>query len=1123
SVNVDLATELATIELDLSSSVSIETIIAAIDDSGFPASLASSPTTAPRGGRYIISVKGMTCQSCVKSVTATVRAQPGVQSVNVDLPTELATVELDPTSSVSIQTIVAAIDDSGFPASIASSSGPTNPPSGSVRSAPFIQTRPKVKVSIDGGKGERPSATITSAGPVLTTQLEVHGMTCGSCVATIEKNLRLVPGIVSCKVALLAERAEVQYKDHALDPEQIAELINDMGFEARVIPTESFGTIDLKIFGMTCSSCSGKIERGVSALSGVQSAAVNLLGQSGRFTYNSGEIGVRDIVEKIESLGFTAFLSDLGSNAQVESLQRTKEIQTWRSMFYRSLALSLPVFMISMIIPLFIPHAFDWEGIPGLSIGNFTMMILTVPVQFGIGRHFYVAAYKALKHKSYTMDVLITLGTTIAFSFSVVSLAYSICHNGHPAHPEVFFETCTTLITFITFGRYLENIAKGKTSSALSKLISLAPTSALLLTVDAATGALNEKKIPSEYVQAGDLLKVVPGERIPADGIVESGSSSVDEALVTGEPLPVSKKVGDPVIGGTVNGSGVLHMRAVRVGNDTTLSQIVKLVNDAQTSKAPIQDIADTISGYFVPTVIALGVATFLAWFAVLYSTDWLPPNFPTDSSKFFVCLNMCISVIVIACPCALGLATPTAVMVGTGVGAQLGILIKGGAPLETAHRVTKFVFDKTGTLTAGKMSVVATRRYFPDPAMSDAALFGIVGAAESNSEHPLGKAIARYGKEMLHVHAFPHTVDTFDAVAGSGIQCTVTPPGEKEVKVLIGNLKFLRTHNATIDPTFADSQSYHESQGHTVILVALDGRLSALVALADTLKPESRATVAALARMGISVAMVTGDQETTARVIAHEIGITEVHAGVSPSGKKQIVERMQKAGNVVAMVGDGVNDSASIAQADIGIAVYGGTDVAVEAANIVLMREELTDVVAAIDLSRTIFRRIRLNFLWATVYNILMIPLAMGVGAPWGVTLPAMVAGMAMSLSSVSVVVSSLLLKFYRRPVIGVDGSVVGNGPVLNDPDEDDDEPLLPSASKGSFGFSPVPNGEARTPHAYSFNRGGPRSAGSPASASSVVDSVFRFVATVGRGRGRDPRSPDGSDLDLLNDVELA
>ncbi|KAH6562764.1 hypothetical protein BASA62_008958 [Batrachochytrium salamandrivorans] len=1026
--------------------ISPDDIIEAIDECGFAASIATIVTT-PSLLLAVIDIKGMTCNSCVQSITAILLDLPGIHSASVDLSKESANVVFNPSQCSDIL-IIAAIEDAGFDASMAHttsytqsslsspkqpqttllSSHPSTTGNGTtpIHSAGFpLLNRPKESsvTTLVGGSMRSPGNFLQSISPTTSYQessdstgksstktatIEIQGMTCASCVSSIERHLKAQPGIVSCKVALSLERAQVEYISSALNERKIADLISDIGFEATPLVCSEIGKVDLSIYGMTCGSCSGKIEREISKIPGIRRVTINLLGQTGRFEFDKSIVGVRDIVDRIEELGFNAIITDVGSQAQIDSLARTREIRRWRKAFWQSLYLAIPVSVTSMILPTLIPSIIDADVVfPGLRLGDLIMMGFTIPIQFGTGQRFYKAAFKALKHNSYTMDVLITLGTTLAFTFSVLAMINTVMRGGTP-RAQVFFETSATLVTFVMLGRYLENLAKAKTG---------------------------KREIPSELIKTGDLLKIVPGERIPADGTVEYGITEVDESLITGEPVPVTKRVRDKVISGTVNGSGVVHIHAERVGSDTTLSQIVKLVSEAQTSKAPIQNIADKIAGVFVPAVIALGVATFIMWMCIIQTTQWIPSSFPADSHWLFVCLSMCISVIVVACPCALGLATPTAVMVGTGIGAKLGILIKGGGPLEMAHRVSKIIFDKTGTLTMGKMSLVAMTT---DPVagarhITEKVLLSMVGAAESNSEHPLGKSIVRYARQRLNLganRAFPEQILDFHAVPGSGLSCCVilSDASHTTHQLHLGSSKFLAQEcRVVISDTHLAVKQQHEAQGRTVIFVAIDGHFAGLFAFEDTIKPESLSVVRALKRMGIQVAMVTGDQELTACAIAKQCGITEIHSGTSPQGKKRIVEEMQADGHVVAMIGDGINDSASIAQADMGIAVFGGTDVAMEAANVVLMRPDLTDVVTAIDLSRTIFRRIWINFMWASVYNLFMIPLAMGVGAPWGLTLPAMVSGLAMSMSSVSVVVSSLLLRNYRRPLIGLDGSVVG------------------------------------------------------------------------------------------------
>jgi P-type Cu+ transporter len=500
---------------------------------------------------------------------------------------------------------------------------------------------------------------------------------------------------------------------------------------------------------------------------------------------------------------------------------------------------------------------------------------------------------------------------------------------------------------------------------------------------------LTEKKIPTEYIQANDLIKIFPGERIPADGVVEFGTSLLDESLLTGEPLPVSKQKGDQIIAGSVNGSGVLHIRAHRVGKETTLSQIVNLVSAAQSSKAPIQASADMIASVFVPSVMFLGLFTFIIWMYVIHMTGWIPSAFPKDSNVTFVCLSMCISVIVVACPCALGLATPTAVMVslvkfkvGTGVGAKLGILIKGGGPLSVAPKLNKIIFDKTGTLTFGKMQLVDV--FFSHSILDEKDVLEMVGLIEASSEHPIGKSITEQIKVQLSIEKYPDTLVDFNALPGSGLTATVVRKGTR-YQFLIGNAEIIDSNEIKFSAVQRELASEAQSKGHTVIVVAMNREVACLIALADQIRPEARRVILALQAMGISPCMVTGDNAKTASVIAAQCDISEVYASISPSGKRAIVLNFQQQGMKVAMVGDGINDSASLAQSDLGIAVAHGTDVAVEAASVVLMRPDLTDIVTAIDLSRKIYSRIWLNFVWASIYNILMIPLAMGVGAPWG------------------------------------------------------------------------------------------------------------------------------------------
>ncbi|KAK3839056.1 MAG: haloacid dehalogenase-like hydrolase-domain-containing protein [Linnemannia gamsii] len=1070
------------------------------DDASFPddnyTSLSTSLTTTTT---ITLPVIGMTCMSCVNAITAVVSAMPGIHSILVSLKQEQATVGFD-ASVISASQVKEAIEDCGFdvPFDLSSSTCATKDAacsnsSGDLTNSNNNKLAPRAG-SLASSKSVTPNTHTSAPSPfttieipssshtVRTAQLSVQGMTCASCVASIERSLKNTPGLVSIKVALLAERATIEYFEDQTSPQAVAELIEEIGFESAPIvmnntrrqrrrggnsgghcqmggaqdededEEDTISTVDLQVFGMTCASCVNAIETELQKQVGIVSVSVSLTLQSAKVEYDDQILGVRDIVERIEDLGFDALLTERSQNAQIESLGRTKEIAEWKRALRVSVAFAFPVFLLSMIFPMFAWGRAFYEApvVLGLVLGDLLALVLTVPVQFGIGRRFIVSAYKSLKHGVATMDVLVSLGTLSAFTFSVFSMLYTALSPDHPK-ATVFFDTSSMLITFVTFGRYLENMAKGKTSVALSKLMRLTPPTCTIYVLDPATGErLSEKQIPSELVQKGDLIKVVPGDKIPTDGVVVSGQSTVDESMVTGEAIPINKTVGSLVIGGTVNGLGTFDMEAVRVGSETALAQIVQLVEDAQTSKAPIQAYADKIAGYFVPSVIFAAILTFVVWMILSHTllADKLPGMFIKEPSKLVACLKLCISVIVVACPCALGLATPTAVMVGTGVGAQHGILIKSGTALEEAQKITKVLFDKTGTLTVGKLTVASWSLTLPTvstttsdgssggsssntaaaatlASLTDKDLFTIVGAAESSSEHPLGRAVALYAKKQLNTSQCDASVSDFSAATGQGIECTVTLPSSSPTnsyRVIVGNKSWLTDRQVDLPASLKQSQESEERLGRTTILVAINALFIGWISLSDTIKPESARTVARLQQMGIQVAMVTGDQPLVAQVIASQCGISasNVYAGVSPAGKTALVQRLQdEDGHVVAMVGDGINDSPALAQSDLGIALVSGTDIAMEAADMVLMRSDLTDVVAAIDLCRTIYRRIRYNFAWASIYNILGVPLAMGVLLPWGYHIHPMLAGLMMAVSSVSVVLSSLMLKRWKKPVV--------------------------------------------------------------------------------------------------------
>ncbi len=1057
-----------------------ETVREIIEDRGFDAEILSTdlPTVwteealddnAPSEGETeadgqrlsttTLSIEGMTCGACTSAVEGGFKNVAGAKSINVSLLSERAVVEHDP-SILSSEAIAEIIEDRGFGATV-------------------LDTKESIPKSRTRKKRRKMSIVETK---LTTTVVAIDGMTCGTCTSAVEGGFKDVEGLVQFNISLLAERAVVIHDPAKLSAEKIVETIEDRGFDAKILSSEAGGVqqsrtssiTQLKIYGLPDSTLATALEDTIRLLPGVTSTIINLSTSRATINHNSTLTGLRGLVEAIEAAGYNALVADSDdNNAQLESLAKTREIQEWRRAFRFSISCAIPVFLISMMIPMFLPWL-DFGSIvlliPGLYLGDVFCLLLTIPVQFGIGKRFYISAFKSLRHGSPTMDVLVVLGTSAAFFFSIAAMLVSIFAASH-TRPSTIFETSTMLITFITLGRYLENRAKGQTSKALSRLMSLAPSMATIYTdaiaaEKAAEGwdsrgnvnpdsktdghldnAAEEKVIPTELIQVGDVVLLRPGDKIPADGTVTRGESYVDESMVTGEAMPILKHKGSLLMAGTVNGAGRVDFRVTRAGRDTQLSQIVKLVQEAQTSRAPIQRMADIVAGYFVPIIIALGLLTFIAWMVLSHALPHPPKIFikPESGGKIMVCVKLCISVIVFACPCALGLSTPTAVMVGTGVGAEHGILVKGGAALETATKITHVVLDKTGTLTMGKMSV-AEARLEPLWATNEwrrRLWWTLIGLGEMGSEHPIGKAIVIAAKDALNLGPdgmLDGTIGDFEVQVGQGISASVEPASSAErqrYRVMVGNASYLRSHGVAIhpsadaEPTLTTSRIQSSSSskvapsGTTQIFTAIDSTYTGSLSLSDTLKPSARAAILALHRLNIRTSLVTGDQLSTALTIASAVGIprANIHAGVSPSQKQSIIQSLQSAdggrGETVAMVGDGINDSPALATADVGIALSSGTDVAMEAADIVLMRpDDLLSIPASLVLARTIFNRIKLNLLWACLYNVVGLPFAMGVFLPFGgLMLHPMAAGAAMAASSVSVVGSSLLLKFWKRP----------------------------------------------------------------------------------------------------------
>uniref|UniRef100_A0A669CXI5 P-type Cu(+) transporter n=1 Tax=Oreochromis niloticus TaxID=8128 RepID=A0A669CXI5_ORENI len=991
----------------------------------------------PLGSVVNIHIEGMTCNSCVQSIEGMISQKKGVVSAQVSLTDHQGIFEYDSLLTTP-EELREAIEDMGFDAFLPGK-----------RSSGIAPVKGK-EVDSDHHK-ETPQGQ--SGDTNSKCYIQIGGMTCASCVSNIERNLKNEPGvcIYSVLVALMASKAEVRYNPEVTDPMKIAECVKELGFTASVMENYegSDGTVELVVRGMTCASCVHKIESNLMKEKGIIYASVALATNKAHIKFDSEVIGPRDIIKLIENLGFEASLVKRDRTAS--HLDHSKEIRQWRKSFLVSLVFCVPVmgmmtYMIIMDHQMTVSHHHNNTLLPGLSIMNLLSFLFCVPVQFIGGRYFYIQAWKALKHKSANMDVLIVLATSIAFTYSCVVLIVAMAEKAK-VNPITFFDTPPMLFVFISLGRWLEQIAKSKTSEALSKLMSLQATEATVVTLGSDNSVLSEEQVDVELVQRGDIVKVVPGGKFPVDGRVIEGHSMADESLITGEAMPVTKKPGSSVIAGSINQNGSLLVSATHVGMDTTLSQIVKLVEEAQTSKAPIQQYADKISGYFVPFIVGISVLTLIAWIIIGFLNFSLVemyfPGYDKSISRTEAVVRFAfqasITVLCIACPCSLGLATPTAVMVGTGVGAQNGILIKGGEPLEMAHKVQSVVFDKTGTITYGAPKVVQVKIAVEGNKMPRSRLLAIVGTAENNSEHPLGAAITKYCKQELGTESLGTCVD-FQAVPGCGIRCQVTNtenllnpdqrqpdmhqlpsthhgPTTATYVVLIGNREWMRRNCLQVKPEIDEAMIEHERRGRTAVLVAVDDLLCAMIAIADTVKPEAELAVHTLTNMGLEVVLMTGDNSKTARAIAAQVGIRKVFAEVLPSHKVAKVEQLQQAGKRVAMVGDGVNDSPALAMADVGIAIGTGTDVAIEAADVVLIRNDLLDVVGSIDLSKKTVKRIRINFVFALIYNLVGIPIAAGVFLPIGLVLQPWMGSAAMALSSVSVVLSSLLLKCYTKP----------------------------------------------------------------------------------------------------------
>ncbi len=800
--------------------------------------------------------------------------------------------------------------------------------------------------------------------PIKKANIRISGMHCASCALNVENSLKGLEGVEEAQVNIGTEKATVEY-----DPEKLklAELENAIENAGYGVANEQ---VILKIGGMTCVMCIKAIEDVLGKLDGVSNVTVNLTAEKAYVTYNPEITTITDMKNAIEDLGYQYLGVEGEKTGEDEEEIRSRDLKDKRNRILVGFGFSIPLMALMFLdVPLPIPMPY------------FMLLVSILPFIY-VSYPIFTAGFRSLKNRNLDMDVMYSMGIGVAYVSSILGTFNIIL-----TQQFLFYETALMLAAFLALGRYLEARAKGRTSTAIKKLIGLQAKTATVIRND------NEIEIPIEDVQTGDTVVVKPGEKIPADGEVISGESYVDESAITGEPIPAFKNAGKTVVGGTINQNGILRFKALKIGKDTVLSQIIKLVENAQGSRPPVQRIADKAVSYFIPTVLTIAIAAFLFWYLI-------------SGTTLLFALTVLISILVVACPCALGLASPTAITVGIGRGAEFGILIKNGEALEISEKLTTIVFDKTGTLTKGKPEVTDIAAVGID----NKELLKLAASVEKNSQHPLAEAVVKKAQEG---NIDIKTSQRFDTFGGKGVKAVV-----EDKEIIIGNRALFKDRNITIPDETEEKLSKFENEGKTAVLIGIDNSLAGTIAIADTLKETTQDAIGRLKEMGLKVVMITGDNERTANAIAKQVGIGNVIAEVLPQDKSEEVKRLQEAGEVVAFVGDGINDAPALAQSDVGIAIGSGTDVAIESGEIVLIKNDIMDALAGIQLSKKVMGRIKQNLFWAFAYNVVLIPVAAGVLYPFfGITFRPEFAGLAMALSSVSVLTLSLLLKGYVPP----------------------------------------------------------------------------------------------------------
>jgi Cu+-exporting ATPase len=979
-----------------------------IEDSGFDATVINTVDLGTNENdlyRTRVKILGMTCSNCTNSIKSVI--EPKVSKFDISLITEEAIIEHH-IDEISKDDIVEMIEDCGFSPTL-------------IESTPILSGPHK---------------------DVFQTTVNIKGMTCGACTSSIESVLLENSNVLDCNVSLVTEQAIIKHHT-SLTATDIKDMIEDCGFDVEIVENVKFQQdqekgqniettkFNIKNYDGSLDQVNNVVLPGILTTSFVSENVLSI-------TYNPEILGVRTLTEGfLDQIGLVLEPQTIvdSTNQQIKGLQKLDEIRFWKRGFCITGIVGFPMFVVDHIFPALTGKELSYHLVHGLYLNSLLELIFASYIQFTIGKFFYRNSMNSFKHGSGTMDSLIFISTNISYYFSILAMVVSIFNNNTDMAPHTLFETAVLLMNFVSLGKWLECKAKSETSTSLSKLLSLTSTECTIISKPEAFTVEKPgetKTIPISYLQIRDIVSIKPGEKIPADGIIIHGESEIDESLLTGESLPIYKKVNDKIYGGSINGPGHLYVLIKITSENSQLSKIIKLVKFAQLQKAPIQSFADYIASIFVPAVLVLSLITFVCWLILCNVLDNPPDIFNNKNGKFFTCLKIAISVIVVACPCALGLAAPTAIMVGTGVGASNGVLIKGGDVLEVCNDIDVFLFDKTGTLTLGEMNVHVFNRV--NKKIDEDLVLSLIGTLENKSEHPIGEAIVSHVKKTVeNFQSNNYEVSKFEVLIGKGLSGVIVVDNV-EYSIKVGNLKIFDEKFLAQDPTFSNLRIDSDL---TLAHVAINDEYIGYLELKDTVKSDTRKVLNYLKSLGYEVAMVTGDSTRSARRISKDVGIPirNVFADISPYGKEQLVAELQsKRGLKVAFIGDGLNDSPALAKADLGIAIASGTDIAIEAADIVILNSSSNDhhdfnndrskgtlqnVLNAVEISQRTLKRIKWNFFWSSVYNLTMVPIAMGVLIPWGIQLSPMFAGFAMAFSSVSVVLSSLLLKRWKPRIL--------------------------------------------------------------------------------------------------------